>query len=128
MHSVREFVTLAFAHVGREIVWSGKGLDEVGMDRRNGQVLVRIDPTYFRPTEVDLLLGDPSKAERVLGWRHQTPFTVLVAEMVEADMKLAAIENSGGAAAVQKMLRTLGSAPNASPADNDLHAAAISAL
>jgi GDPmannose 4,6-dehydratase len=106
-HSVREFVELAFGHVGREIVWSGTGVDEVGQDRRNGQVLVRIDPAYFRPTEVDLLLGDPAKALQKLGWQHQTTFADLVAEMVEADLRLAALEKSGGSAAVQDVLRTL---------------------
>src|SRR5258705_8303968 len=62
MHSVREFIELAFAEIGRKIVWRGKGVDEEGFDERNGDVLIRIDPRYFRPTEVDLLLGDPSKA------------------------------------------------------------------
>jgi GDPmannose 4,6-dehydratase len=85
-HSVREFVELAFARVGRSIAWSGEGVDEVGRDDRTGEVLVRIDPRYFRPTEVDLLLGDPSKAHQVLGWRHTTAFEDLVREMVDADL------------------------------------------
>ncbi len=85
-HSVREFVELAFACIGREIVWRARGVDEVGVDRRSGQELVRVDPRYFRPTEVDLLLGDPSKARERLGWRHQTSFAELVKEMVEADL------------------------------------------
>jgi GDPmannose 4,6-dehydratase len=117
MHSVREFTELAFAQAGREIVWSGKGVDEVGKDRATGQIVVRIDPVYFRPTEVDLLLGDASKARRNLGWEHKTPFATLVTEMVEADMKLAAIENSGGAMAVQKMLRTSVYADEGHPAE-----------
>jgi GDPmannose 4,6-dehydratase len=85
-HSVREFVEKAFAHVGRTIVWRGSGVEEKGIDRATGEVLVEIDPRYFRPTEVDALLGDPSKARRVLGWHHKTSFDALVEDMVEADM------------------------------------------
>ncbi|MBN2751155.1 MAG: GDP-mannose 4,6-dehydratase, partial [Rhodospirillaceae bacterium] len=84
-HAVREFVELAFAEVGRSITWKGQGIDEVGIDATNGAALVRIDPQYFRPTEVDLLLGDPTKAHKILGWRHTTPFRQLVKEMVAAD-------------------------------------------
>ena len=73
-HSVREFVERAFAEVGRELVWKGEGIDEKGVDRRTGKLLVEIDPRYFRPLEVDHLLGDPSKARRELGWRHTTGF------------------------------------------------------
>ncbi len=87
MHSVREFVELAFAELGYPIEWRGSGKDEVGVDARNGRVLVRIDERYFRPTEVDLLLGDPSKARAVLGWQHTTPFRKLVAEMVASDLR-----------------------------------------
>jgi len=104
--SVREFVELAFAEIGRAIVWSGKGVEEEGKDRRTGQRLVRIDPAYFRPTEVDLLLGDPRKAHEKLGWRHRTSFRELVAEMVAADMRFAVIEKSGGKAALQEVLRS----------------------
>lgn len=86
-HSVREFVELAFAEVEKEIEWNGSGLDETGTDKRSGKVLVRIDSRYFRPTEVDCLLGDPSKAKEVLGWEHTTPFRRLVAEMMEQDLK-----------------------------------------
>ena len=85
-HSVREFVEKAFAHVGRHIEWRGSGIDEKGIDARSGQVLIEIDARYFRPTEVDLLLGDPSKARQRLGWRHKTSFDELVKEMVEADL------------------------------------------
>jgi GDPmannose 4,6-dehydratase len=85
-HSVREFVEKAFAHVGRTIVWRGSGAAEQGIDQATGQVLVEIDPRYFRPTEVDSLLGDPSKARAELGWTHKTGFDALVADMVEADM------------------------------------------
>jgi len=87
MHSVREFVELAFAELDCPIEWKGSGIDEVGIDSRNGRVLVRIDPRYFRPTEVEELLGDPSKAKRVLGWEHKTPFKELVSEMVASDMR-----------------------------------------
>lgn len=87
MHSVREFVVKAFAQLGRTIVWSGSGVDEVGKDAQTGAVLVRIDPRYFRPTEVEQLLADPSKARQKLGWKHVTSFEGLVSEMVEADLK-----------------------------------------
>ena len=87
-HSVREFVELAFRHVGRRIVWDGTGVDEVGFDAATGTDLVRIDPRYFRPTEVELLLGDPSKARTKLGWKHKTTFEELVAEMVQADQQI----------------------------------------
>jgi GDPmannose 4,6-dehydratase len=85
-HSVREFVELAFRHVGRNIEWRGEGKNEKGMDSRTGQALVEVDPSYFRPTEVDLLLGDATKAHQKLGWRHRTSFQELVREMMEADL------------------------------------------
>ncbi len=88
MHSVREFIERAFGHVGRTIQWTGKGVDEVGLDQSTGKTVVRIDPAYFRPTEVELLLGNPSKARNKLGWQHQTSFPDLVKEMVTADLKL----------------------------------------
>jgi GDPmannose 4,6-dehydratase len=91
-HSVREFVELAFGHVGRAIEWRGEGVDETGVEAATGEVLVAVDPRYFRPTEVDLLLGDPSKAHQQLGWRHETGFEELVREMVDADMKMVARE------------------------------------
>ena len=87
MHSVREFVELAFAHVGRKIEWRGKGVDEAGIDSRTGAELVRIDPRYFRPTEVEQLLGDPTKARTKLGWTHKIAFKDLVTEMVDSDLK-----------------------------------------
>jgi GDPmannose 4,6-dehydratase len=85
-HSVREFVELAFGHVGRKVEWRGSGRNEQGVDARTGEVVVEIDSRYFRPTEVDLLLGDPTKAREKLGWRHKTSFRDLVREMVEADL------------------------------------------
>lgn len=87
-HSVREFVELAFAEIGKTVCWKGKGADEIGYDVASGKELVRIDPRYFRPTEVDLLLGDPGKAHAQLGWRHQVTFPELVKEMVAEDLKL----------------------------------------
>jgi GDPmannose 4,6-dehydratase len=86
-HSVREFAELAFAEVGITIKWEGKGVNEKGIDRASRRVLVEVDPRYFRPTEVDLLIGDPSKAKRVLGWSATTPFKSLVSEMIKADLK-----------------------------------------
>lgn len=85
-HSVREFAELAFRTVGIDIEWRGKGSEECGTDRASGIVRVRIDPVYFRPTEVDFLLGDPSKARQKLGWQHRTLFPDLVREMVESDL------------------------------------------
>jgi GDPmannose 4,6-dehydratase len=87
-HSVREFVEKAFAVVGTRLAWRGTGVDEQGVDARSGRVLVKIDPRYFRPTEVELLLGDPAKARARLGWRHTVSFDALVREMVEADLGL----------------------------------------
>jgi GDPmannose 4,6-dehydratase len=85
-HSVREFVELAFAEVGHRIVWSGSGVDEIGRDAKSGRVLVQVDPRFFRPTEVDLLIGDPTKAKTVLGWQATTKFEALVREMVQHDL------------------------------------------
>ena len=85
-HSVREFTEKAFAHVGKAIEWRGGGREEQGIEVGTGRVLVEIDPDYFRPTEVDKLLGDPSKARQKLGWTHTTTFDELVREMVDADL------------------------------------------
>jgi GDPmannose 4,6-dehydratase len=84
-HSVREFVEKAFAHIGRTIVWAGSGAAEKGIEKATGKVQVEVDPRYFRPTEVDHLLGDASKARAKLGWHHKTSFETLVRDMVEAD-------------------------------------------
>jgi len=86
-HTVREFVEKAFGYVGRPIEWQGKGLEEKGRCTKSGQILVSIEPRYFRPTEVDFLHGDPSKAYNELGWKHTTKFSDLVAEMVDADRR-----------------------------------------
>jgi GDPmannose 4,6-dehydratase len=85
-HSVREFVEKAFAQIGRAIEWRGHGADERGIDKATGQVLVEVDARYFRPTEVEALLGDATKARRALGWTHTTSFDALVKEMVETDL------------------------------------------
>jgi GDPmannose 4,6-dehydratase len=86
-HSVREFVELAFGEVGRRIEWQGKGAEEFGRDAKTGEVLVRIDPRYFRPTEVDELLGDASKAHKKLGWKPTIRFEQLVKEMIQSDLQ-----------------------------------------
>lgn len=86
--TVRRFVELAFAEIGRTIEWKGKDVDEKGVDAKTGEILVEIDPRYFRPTEVEFLLGDPSKARAKLGWKHKTSFPELVKEMVASDLKL----------------------------------------
>jgi GDPmannose 4,6-dehydratase len=93
-HSVREFVEKAFAQIGIQIVWKGQGTEETGIDAASNRVLVKIDPRYFRPTEVDHLVGDPSKARSKLGWRHTVSFEDLVAEMVAADLETVAGERS----------------------------------
>ena len=85
-HTVREFVERAFGEVGIVIAWKGDGAEERGFDARTGKPLVEIDPTYFRPTEVDILRGDPTKARKKLGWTHRTSFPELVAEMVASDL------------------------------------------
>ena len=88
-HSVREFVERSGVHLGMRIGWRGKGVDEQGFDSRSGKVVVRIDSRYFRPTEVDTLLGDPSKARAKLGWRPKTSFAELVEEMTLSDLEAA---------------------------------------
>ena len=88
MHTVREFCTLAFHYLDIELDWQGSGVDEKGVDKATGQVLVEVDPKYFRPCEVEQLLGDPTKARTELGWNPtKTPFAELVRIMVEHDMK-----------------------------------------
>ena len=87
-HSVREFATLAFHYAGIELEWRGEGIDEKGIDKATGKVLVEVDPRFFRPSEVEQLLGDPTKAKTLLGWNPTTTsFDKLVRIMVEHDMK-----------------------------------------
>jgi GDPmannose 4,6-dehydratase len=85
-HTVREFVERAFGCVDIMIDWQGQGIDEVGINRKTGEKIVQVDPKYFRPTEVEQLLGDPTKAKQKLGWEHRVSFTELVEEMVKADL------------------------------------------
>ena len=87
-HSVREFVEKAFGHAGIEIGWKGKDLDEKGEDKETGKELVAIDPDYFRPAEVNALLGDASKAKKVLGWESKVKFEELVQIMMDYELKL----------------------------------------
>ena len=89
---VRDFVTLAFSEVGIDLEWRGNGIDEIGVCCRTGAVRVEVDPRYFRPTEVDLLLGDPSKARDKLGWKHETDWKALCREMVAEDLKRIVLE------------------------------------
>ena len=88
MHSVREFIEKSFGYLGHTIVWKGKGVDEVGIDKESNKVVVRIDPRYFRPSEVEQLLGNPAKAKRVLGWEPEVKFDQLVRIMTEGDIRL----------------------------------------
>ncbi|MDQ6973134.1 MAG: GDP-mannose 4,6-dehydratase, partial [Mariprofundaceae bacterium] len=87
-HSVREFVECCAGELGMTVSWKGQGVDEVGVDQ-DGREIVRVDPRYFRPAEVETLLGDPSKAKRQLGWEPQVGFSELVREMVSADLRVA---------------------------------------
>ena len=94
--TVREFVEIAFKEVGRTIEWRGKGVEETGIDKKTGKTIVCIDPQYFRPTEVDLLIGDASKAHNKLGWKPQTSFAELVKQMVAGDLDIARREIANG--------------------------------
>ena len=88
-YSVRQFVEAALSEVGVSLIWEGEGIDEKGIDVETGRVLVEVDPRYFRPTEVETLLGDPSKARQKLGWQAKIPLHDMVAEMVREDLKIA---------------------------------------
>jgi GDPmannose 4,6-dehydratase len=88
-HSVRKFVTLAASHLGLQIEWKNQGVDEIGVDSQSRRVIVKVDPRYFRPTEVETLLGDATKAHQKLGWRAETSFETLVKEMVDTDLESA---------------------------------------
>jgi GDPmannose 4,6-dehydratase len=87
--TVRDFITMAFAEAGISIVWQGEGINEKGIDKATGNVILEIDPRYFRPAEVDILIGDPSKAFTKLGWKPKVELDGLVKMMVAGDMKLA---------------------------------------
>ena len=86
--TVREFVETAFSHVGIDIEWKGTGVDEIGIDKATGKTVVKVNPQFFRPAEVDVLLGNPAKAEKELGWEREIPFSELVRRMVANDMEL----------------------------------------
>ena len=88
-HSVREFIEAASGELAMDIEWQGSGVDEVGVDRNTGKTVIGVDPRYFRPTEVETLLGNPAKAKKQLGWKAETSFSDLVREMVEADHEAA---------------------------------------
>lgn len=90
-HTVREFVDKAFAHAGVTLSWKGEGIDEYAVDSKTNKVLVKVNPKFFRPAEVELLWGDPAKAEEKLGWKRKVSFDQLVKRMVDNDMKLAGV-------------------------------------
>jgi GDPmannose 4,6-dehydratase len=98
MHSVREFTEHAFACVDKKIEWHGTGVDEVGLCSETGDILVKVDPAFFRPAEVDLLLGDPTKAKQKLGWSHDKSFDLLARDMVRADLERQKRIEQGGVA------------------------------
>lgn len=93
-HSVREFCSRAFEAVNIDVEWEGKGVDEVGINRETGKVVVRVDPRYFRPTEVDLLLGDAARARAKLGWEPRYTLESMIDEMVVADLQVARDEQA----------------------------------
>ena len=95
-HSVREFIELAFSEVGIAIQWQGAGVKELGICKKTNRTLVRVDPRYFRPTEVEALLGNPAKARATLGWKHKIGFRELVRKMMAADIKLISERPDGG--------------------------------
>ena len=94
---IRDFVTEAFKQIDVRLRWQGQGIEEEGVCAKTGRVYVQIDPRYFRPTEVDLLIGDPTKARNKLGWVHETKWHELCAEMVAADLITVAREQRGNA-------------------------------
>jgi GDPmannose 4,6-dehydratase len=88
-YSVRDFVNFAWAYLGRTIIWKGDGVDEKGYDAESGRLIIAVDPRYFRPTEVETLLGDPTKAKQKLGWVPKISLEEMVHEMMENDLTLA---------------------------------------
>ena len=86
--TVREFVETAFSHVGITVQWQGSGVDEIGVDAATGKTIVSVNKKFFRPAEVDVLLGNPAKAEEKLGWKREISFSQLVERMVRNDLKL----------------------------------------
>jgi len=92
--TIREFVQAAFEYAGIELEWDGAGTDEIAVNKANGETVVKINPKFYRPAEVELLIGDPTKAEEKLGWVREIPFNELVGRMVENDIKLVETEIS----------------------------------
>jgi GDPmannose 4,6-dehydratase len=86
-HSVKDFVEEAFKYIDIKIAWRGKGLKEIGYNKKNGEILIKVDPIYFRPTEINELRGDYTKAKKELGWKPKTSFKDLVKEMIISDLK-----------------------------------------
>ena len=86
--TVREFVETAFKHVGIDVEWQGEGVDEIGIDKATGKTIVKVNKKFFRPAEVDILLGNPAKAEEKLGWKREISFSELVERMVKNDLEL----------------------------------------
>jgi len=86
-HSVREFCQIAFKELGIDLKWQGEGLNEKGIDKKTGKVIIEIDPRYFRAAEVESLLGDPTKARKKLGWKLKVSFRELIKEMVQSDLE-----------------------------------------
>jgi len=86
-HTVREFIELASKRLGFDLVWQGEDVEEVGIDKKTGNIIIKIDPVYFRPAEVDLLIGDPAKAKKIMGWEPKVKFKELVEIMVDADLE-----------------------------------------
>ena len=91
--TVREFCDVAFKELGMELEWKGEGVDEIGVDKKTGKTVVKVNPKFFRPAEVDLLIGDPSKAEKTLGWKREIDFAELVKRMVRNDLEIVKKEN-----------------------------------
>ena len=87
-NTVRHFVELSFAEIGVKLRWEGEGVDEKGFNMETEEVVVEVDPNYFRPTEVELLIGDPTKANTELGWKHKYDLAGLVKDMIQSDLKL----------------------------------------
>ena len=91
-HTVREFIEVAFKKINEDIIWTGSGVQEKGLSKNSKNVLIEVDERYFRPTEVNFLMGDSSKAYKILGWKAQTKFEDLVHEMVKEDLKTVGLE------------------------------------
>merc|ERR1712232_509286 len=114
-YSVRDLCTLCFEMIGTKIIWRGEGVSEEGVDAKTGDVIVAVSPKYFRPTEVETLLGDPAKARKELGWTPSTPFKQLVYEMMEHDLKAVGKDISAAAAEIVQRKDQFSSSPSSRP-------------